>query len=344
MSRFARSRRVFYIEEPDVGPGPSRLMLREEGNVWVAVPYLNKNLDKSEGRKDHIAQIKGLFKQFGISSPIQWYYTPMAIDYTRDFPAALVIYDCMDELAAFKGASPKMRGFEDELFNRADLVFTGGESLFQSKRKRHPHVYCFPSSIDYAHFYQARECVQDPVDQAAIPHPRLGYYGVIDERMDQELLEQAAARRPEWHLILVGPVVKVEEKDLPHRTNIHYLGMKDYEELPAYLSGWDVALLPFQVNLSTRFLSPTKIPEYLAGGKAVVASPIHDVIHPYQDQGLVSIASNVNDFICQVEQVINRHDQSRQVWLNKVDEFIQNNSWDQTWKRMESVIESSLNE
>ena len=342
MSRFARNRRVFYIEEPDVGPGPSRLLLKEDGKVQVAIPYLNKDLDKREGRKEHIAQIQGLYRQFRIDNPIVWYYTPMAIDYTRDFPASLVIYDCMDELSAFKGASPKIPAFEDELFKRADLIFTGGKSLYESKRQRHSNVYCFPSSIDFAHFSQARKPIPDPEDQAPTPKPRLGYYGVIDERMDLELLDQIATRRPEWQVILVGPVVKVEEEDLPDRRNIHYLGMKAYDKLPAYLSGWDVALLPFRVNEATRYLSPTKIPEYLAGGRPVVSTPIHDVVHPYQDLGLVSIAFNINDFICRVEEAINLSEKSRRTWLHQVDQYLIHNSWEQTWQRMESIIEDVL--
>ena len=180
---------------------------------------------------------------------------------------------------------------------RADLVFTGGQSLYEAKRGQHPRVFAFPSSVDAAHFARARRATDDPADQAAIPHPRLGFFGVIDERMDLDLLAAIADARPDWHLVIIGPVVKVDPASYRERANIHYLGKKDYQELPGYLAGWDVALLPFAINESTRFISPTKTPEYLAAGKPVVSTPIRDVVRPYGMRGLVHIAATADDFV-----------------------------------------------
>jgi UDP-galactopyranose mutase len=245
----------------------------------------------------------------------------------------------MDELSAFKGASPLLRGLESELLSRADLVFTGGQSLYEAKRDRHPRVHAFPSSIDAAHFGRAREMSEEPADQSPIPRPRLGFFGVIDERLDTELLDEVARMRPEWQLVMVGPVVKIDEAALPRRPNIHYLGMKSYEELPAYLAGWDVALLPFARNDSTRFISPTKTPEYLAAGKPVVSTSIRDVVRPYGQEGLVRIADSAEEFVAACEAALREDSGERQ---SRVDAFLAQNSWDKTWSRMSELINGAV--
>jgi glycosyltransferase involved in cell wall biosynthesis len=246
----------------------------------------------------------------------------------------------MDELSAFAGAPREMRENEQALFKQADMVFTGGESLFRSKQLKHHSVHLFPSSIDFAHFAQARSVREEPSDQASIPHPRLGYAGVIDERMDLTLIGELAAARPDWQLVLLGPVVKIDTNLLPRAKNIHYLGMKQYAELPSYLSGWDIALLPFAQNESTRFISPTKTPEYLAAGLPVVSSPIQDVVHPYGDLGFVQIASGAQEFLEKVEQLL--RNPSSQEHRRKVDEFLAGSSWDQTWHKMNQLIQDFL--
>src|SRR5918998_4520417 len=248
--------------------------------------------------------IDRLFSERSIREQVLWYYTPMALVFTRHLRPLATIYDCMDELSAFRGAPPALRSREAELFRRADLVFTGGHSLYEAKRDKHPAVYAFPSSIDRAHFAQARERVSEPADQAPLPGPRLGFFGVLDERFDTELLDAAAAARPEWQFVMIGPVVKIDPASLPKRENIHYLGGKQYAELPAYLSGWDVALMPFARNESTRFISPTKTPEYLAAGRAVVSTSIRDVVRPYGEQALVHIADAPEEFVAAVEKAM----------------------------------------
>ena len=197
----------------------------------------------------------------------------------------------MDELSQVQvraGQAARARAGADR---PADIVFTGGSSLYEAKKDRHANVHCFPSSVDRAHFLKARARQFDPADQEDLPRPRLGFYGVIDERFDIELLDKVAAMRPDWSFVMVGPVVKISEDDLPKRPNIHYLGGKTYAQLPAYLSGWDVALMPFAMNESTQFISPTKTPEYLAGGKPVVSTPIKDVVRHYGQLEGVKIAS-----------------------------------------------------
>jgi UDP-galactopyranose mutase len=237
----------------------------------------------------------------------------------------------MDELSGFHGAPRELLALEEELLRCADLVFTGGQSLYEAKKQRHPHVFAFPSSVDVAHFAKARCPQPDPEDQRPIARPRLGFFGVIDERLDLSLLDAIAAARPEWQLVILGPTVKIDPATLPRRPNIHYLGMKTYESLPAYLAGWDAALLPFAMNDATRFISPTKTPEYLAAGCGVVSTPIRDVVRPYGEQGLVEIARQPGEFIAALDRVLHKRDAA---WHERVDSFLAGLSWDRTWAEM----------
>ena len=225
---------------------------------------------------------------------------------------------------------------ENSLFDKANVVFTGGHSLYESKRKQHFNTHFFPSSIDKSHFVKARKSDHEPADQAAIPGPKIGYYGVIDERFDTELICGIAEARPDWHLVLIGPVVKIDPAHLPQLPNVHYLGPKSYDELPGYLSGWQVALIPFLQNESTRFISPTKTPEYLAGGKPVVSTPIRDVVHPYGDEGLVAIGKDSNDFVTIIETLLTTP--GCEAWLQEIDSFLDNNSWDLTVRAMTDAM------
>ncbi|MDT5293811.1 MAG: UDP-galactopyranose mutase [Acidobacteriota bacterium] len=337
LSRFAKSRRVFFVEEPVFGEWQPHLDITSRGDgLHVVVPRVPQGLRVEAVEALQKRLLDELFEGRGIDDHVLWYYTPMAVGWTRHLKPLATVYDCMDELSAFRGAPPALREREAELFKRADLVLTGGQSLYEAKRDQHRAVYAFPSSIDASHFAQARSISTDPEDQAGVPHPRLGFFGVIDERMDIELLDAVAEMRPDWHLVLIGPVVKIEESELPRRPNIHYLGGKSYEELPRYLAGWDVALLPFARNESTRFISPTKTPEYLAAGKPVVSTSIRDVVRPYGEMGLVRIADTPGEFVEAVELSLGEDAASR---MGVVDAFLSQTSWDRTWGRMCELIE-----
>jgi UDP-galactopyranose mutase len=339
LTRCARDRRVFFVEEPIFGNGSMRLDVRErEGGVRVVVPHLPDGLSSEVATSAILAEMtRRLFTDNGIREYVFWYYTPMALSFTSHFTPVAAIYDCMDELSAFKGAHLRLQDFEKELFERVDLVFTGGQSLYEAKRHQHPAVYAFPSSIDVTHFSKARGAKADPQDQANIPHPRLGFFGVIDERFDTELLDSLATERPEWHFVMIGPVVKIDPDSLPKHPNIHYLGPKKYDELPDYLAGWDVALLLFAQNESTRFISPTKTPEYLAAGKPVISTSIRDVVHPYGELGLVHIADTGSDFVRAAEEVLSSS-QANPDWVARVDDFLSKMSWDKTWEQMSQLL------
>ncbi|GAB1542894.1 UDP-galactopyranose mutase [Scytonema sp. NUACC21] len=343
LSRCTLGRRVFFIEEPIfTSESLARLEISQDKNgVVVVVPHLSQNLDEEAVNTELQTLIDSLFAEHNIRKYICWYYTPMAIGFTRHLQPLAIVYDCMDELSAFKGASPTLKNNELELFQRADLVFTGGQSLYESKVNQHPNVYAFPSSVDVAHFGQGRTLKEEPTDQANIPLPRLGFFGVIDERMDIELLTGVADARPDWHLVIIGPVAKIDPATLPQRENIHYLGGKDYKDLPKYLAGWDLAMLPFARNEATRFISPTKTPEYLAAGKPVVSTSIRDVVRPYGELKLVRIADTVSEFVTAAEKAM-QEDTPTSGWLSRVDAFLEQISWDRSWVSMMKLIDSAI--
>ncbi|HEU4714871.1 MAG TPA: glycosyltransferase family 1 protein [Pyrinomonadaceae bacterium] len=339
LSRCARDRRVFFIEEPIFGNSSMRLDVREtDSGVFVVVPHLPDGL-RSEVAITAVMKemIYRLFVDQAIDDYVFWYYTPMALRFASHFKPIASVYDCMDELSAFKGAHSELPLLERELFQNVDLVFTGGQTLYEAKRNQHRAVYAFPSSIDAGHFKKARTSRVDPADQAEIPHPRLGFFGVIDERFDRDLLDQVAQKRPDWQFVMIGPIVKIDPESLPKHKNIHYLGSKKYEELPAYLAGWDIALLLFARNESTRFISPTKTPEYLAAGKPVISTSIRDVVRPYGELNLVHIADNAGDFVRAAETILAKPQDDE--WLARVDAFIANLSWDKTWSQMSNLID-----
>jgi UDP-galactopyranose mutase len=344
MTRFAQTRKVVFWEEPMPAPAGSPPSLASkvcpDSGVIVATPQLPEGMD-GEARD---AALKGLLDAMlsgNQGTLLRWYYTPMMLSFSRHLQAACTVYDCMDELANFKFAPPELTILERELFDAADVVFTGGYSLWEAKRDRHPNVHPFPSSVDRAHFAKARVVREEPADQANLPWPRLGFYGVIDERMDLDLLAALADARPEWSLVMLGPVVKIDPEHLPKRPNLHYLGGKSYDELPRYLGGWNVALMPFAINESTRFISPTKTPEYLSGGRPVVSTPIVDVVRHYGDLEAVKVADDAQSFIeaCDKALALSR---LKGDWLKTVDSKLATLSWDETFTRMNLEISRVL--
>ena len=343
MSRFARQRRTIFWEEPEAALAGSEPALGvrtcAETGVVVVTPSLPEDMTE-EQREPALKDLLDGFLAAEKGPFIRWYYTPMMLPFSRQVESVCTIYDCMDELANFRFAPPRLLPLEQELLDSADLVFTGGFSLYEAKKSRHPAVHPFPSSVDRAHFAQARGELEEPVDQKLSSRPRFGFYGVVDERMDLELIARVADAHPDWSLIIVGPVVKIDTAELPVRANIHYLGGKKYEELPAYLGGWDVALMPFAINDSTKFISPTKTPEYLAGGRPVVSTPITDVIRHYGDLDGVFIAGSPEEFVAACEQALALSREGE--WLSQVDLKLANLSWDITFARMSGLIAETI--
>ena len=339
MTRAAASHRVVFFEEPlpSDAEAPSLRTYVAAGGVLVATPLLPAGLDAAAADAAQRRLLDDLLAELAAPVHIAWYYTPMALAFAGHLQPAVTVFDSMDELSAFRGASPRLMLLERRLLRRADLVFTGGRSLHEAKRHLHPCVHLFPSSVDVAHFAAARAAPAsaDPPDQASLPRPRIGFFGVVDERMDLALLAGIAARRPDWQIVMLGPVVKIEPADLPRAANLHWLGMKPYAELPAYLAHWDAGLMPFALNEATRFISPTKTPEFLAAGVPVVSTPIADVVTDWGRDGLVSVVADVAGVEAAIAAALAR---PRQPWLARVDLRLAHLSWSATWTRMAALI------
>jgi glycosyltransferase involved in cell wall biosynthesis len=347
MSRFAREMTVVFWEEPiEIEKRETAFLKVRQAedfpNVRLVTPHLPQGLSE-ERREEALKRLLDAHVASCERPLVSWYYTPMMLPFSRHLDASVVVYDCMDELSKFRFAPERLLDLEQELIGRADVVFTGGASLYEAKKDRHDNVHCFPSSVDLKHFAKARRELPQPADQAELKHPRLGYYGVIDERFDIDLLRQVADMRPDWSFVIVGPVVKIGEDELPRAANIHYLGGKTYEQLPAYLSGWDVALMPFAMNESTQFISPTKTPEYLAGGKPVVSTPVRDVVRSYGHLEGVQIAHDADGFVRCCDKAL---EQSRDggEWLAEADLVLSATSWETTQARMSGLIAEALGE
>ena len=308
--------------------------------LTLLVPKLKKETKAEEVNDILSLMLDRFLSERVLSDWMFWYYTPMAYSFAKNHIPCFIIYDCMDELSAFKFAPVELISLEKKLMEKADLVFTGGHSLFNAKKSFHTNIYPFPSSIDKEHFGKARGEMIEPNDQKDIKGIKLGFFGVIDERFDINLIRRIAEKKPEWQLILIGPIVKISEDDLPRNNNIHYLGQKCYSELPAYLSHWHVALIPFLLNESTRYISPTKTPEYLAAGKPVISTPIRDVIDPYGVNNLVHICGNYKGFINAVEQELEKAHHLD--WLDKVDKHLENLSWENTVQGMNEHILNTM--
>lgn len=348
MTRMSQTRPTFFWEEPVLDESctePKLAGRRDESGVVVLTPTFAAGTSPEAAIAGQRALLDEAIRTFGLGKPVLWYYTPMSLAFSDHVEASAVIYDCMDELSLFKGAPPELGARESQLMARADLVFTGGHSLYRAKRHLHDAIHPFPSSVDVAHFAKARSvgrepAGREPVDQAAIPHPRVGFAGVIDERMDIELLAALADHDPSRQIVMIGPVVKIDPASLPRRPNIHYLGGKPYKDLPLYMAGWQAALLPFALNDSTRFISPTKTPEYLAAGLPVVSTAITDVVTPYEELGLVRIGRSPAEFCAALDELLAAHPDA--TLRESADRHLGTLSWDSTFSEMRRLIEGVL--
>ncbi len=339
LTRAAAIYQVVYFEEPcfpeEQGGLPRLEVRRSPEGVLVATPLLPGGLDAAAVDGLQRQLLDGLLLELAAPLAVAWFYTPMALDFARHLRPAITVYDCMDELSLFQGASPRLALLERRLLRQAELVFTGGPSLHEAKRRLHPQAHLFCSSVDAGHFRRARSWGVEPADQGGLARPRIGFFGVLDERMDYGLIEAVAGLRPGWQLVMIGPTAKIDPGALPDRPNLHWLGMKPYAELPAYLGGWDAGLMPFALNEATRFISPTKTPEFLAAGVPLVSTPVPDVVREWGKNELVEIAEGPAAVVAAIERVLAR---PRGEWQDRVDQYLAGMSWDATWARMARLI------
>jgi glycosyltransferase involved in cell wall biosynthesis len=347
MARLAADSPVAFIEEPMPDPsGPPRWETSTPApnvTVWrPRTPSLAPGFHADQLRWLE-PMMEELAPEIGRQARVAWLYTPLALPLARAIEPDVVVYDCMDELSLFQGAPSELLVRERELLGWADVMFTGGPSLYRAKRDRHPNVHCFASSVDAAHFRQALPRVgalSEPADQAPLPHPRLGFYGVLDERLDTDLLDALARARPEWQIVLVGPVVKIDPAQLPRHPNLHYLGQRSYDALPGYLAGWDVCLLPFARNDATRFISPTKTLEYMAAERPIVSTPITDVAEPYG--GIVYLGDTPDRFIAACDAALAAPAAERARRATRMRATLARTSWDSTVTAMRTLVGQHL--
>jgi glycosyltransferase involved in cell wall biosynthesis len=337
MSRAAATRSVAYLEEPVDAEGtlPRLQERRDPSGVVVLTPQVPRGADSTTETRRLIGR---WLARRGHRRLILWFQTPMAVDIARHLPADAWVYDCMDELSAFDFAPAGLRDREEALMTRADVVFAGGRSLHAARVLRRPDAHLMPSSVDVAHFGAARAGRPDPADQAGIPRPRVGFFGVIDERMDLSLVAATAERMPEVAFVMLGPVVKIDPARLPRLPNVYWLGSKTYASLPDYLANWDAGWMPFALNRSTQFISPTKTPEFLAAGLPVTSTAVPDVVHDYGGKGLVRIA----DAATMPEALAESLKAPPPDWLPRVDAMLARTSWDATWARMDAAITAAM--
>jgi len=375
LSRLTQRRNVLYVEEPRIQIGPDyegfdiveadsnlrigRLTYRSDApTFWER---LHETLDRTGAHpfkvSDQIREASLMFE-----SPMQerlerevveyvaarrgerlvlWLYTPVVVQFIDLLQPDLVVYDVMDELSAFKFMPPKLKQQEQELFARADLIFTGGPSLYEARRNRHSDVHLYPSGVDQAHFAQAlSDDLPVPPSIAALPSPIIGFFGVLDERLDRELLAQVAQLRPDWQWVMIGPILKIEDSHLPRLPNLHYLGKQDYADLPAYLKAFDVAMMPFARNEATQFISPTKTLEYMAAHKPIVSTPITDVIGLYGS--VVRIAHTAEEFVAQVEAALHEPERERANRIEREHDLLGAYTWDRIASEMQALIDDRL--
>ena len=349
LSRLAQNWCVVFVEEPVHCEGPSRLEAREiSPRLTVLVPHTP--VEAPGFHDDQLGLLQPLLetalRERDLQVDVAWLYTPMALPLAKSFAPACVVYDCMDELSAFKDAPRQLRQRESALLREAAHVFTGGPSLYESRRGLHPSVHCYPSAVDAAHFSPGNlkpdsEQAQHAAElQDALPRPRLGYFGVIDERLDLELVATIADEHPEWAVVMAGPVVKIDPRTLPQRANIHWLGMQPYERLPYLLAGWDLCLMPFALNEATRFISPTKTLEYMAGDKPVVSTPVHDVVSLYGTA--VAVAPSSQPFVRACEEVLAESAAARLKRHSEMLNLVSMHSWQRTAASMDTLLQAAL--
>src|SRR5436853_7706968 len=349
LSRLARHFPVLFVEEPVRGAGAPRIECTSPAdNVEVLRPVTP--VEAPGFHDDQLSVLQPLVAHYlrerGITDYVAWFYTPMALPLLAELQPRAVVYDCMDELAAFKDAPKQLRQREAALLRGAQLVLTGGPSLYEAKKALHPNVLCLQSAVDAQHY--APQFATSKIElmlraeqiQGRIPGPRLGFFGVIDERLDIDLLAAVADAERDWQVVMVGPIAKIDPARLPQRPNIHWLGQQPYHLLPQLVADWDVCLLPFALNESTRFISPTKTLEYMAAEKPIVSTPVRDVVAMYGD--VVRVGSDPATFVEACRWALSETPYKRAERIGEMLATVSRFSWDNTARCVHEAIQRTL--
>ena len=346
LSRFAEENPVLFVEEPKFdlqdGEKPQLELLDAQPGVTVAIPHMAQGTtpdDAGEAMTVLVSEaVQSMNEEQRLGPPLHWYYSPMAVEWSLgEFPSRGVVYDCMDELSQFRFAPPELIENERRLLENADIVFTGGYKLYEKKSRQHDNAHCFGCGVEYEHFAKAQVNGPIPEDMKAIKKPVIGWFGVIDERVDYDLIREAAAMRPDYSFVLVGPVVKVDPAALPKAENIHWMGGRDYKELPDYCRAFDICMMCFALNEATEFINPTKALEYLATGKPVISAPVQDVLRQYSD--LVEIVRTPGEFVEAIDRLLKDPNKKR---IQKGIDKARESSWEGTVSQMRALIDEAI--
>ena len=331
MSRFARYRRVFYIESPIVGVAktPVYLLRETRDDVVVVEIHLPDDLSVFEQKEAMIKVIRDFMKDESISDYTIWTDTPKSLPLIRSLSPYAMIYDCV------KDYSQTHTELEREILDMADLVLTSCHSLYTAKRNLHSNIHNNPDSLDYRHFFQARHLEEEPIDQQDIPYPRVGFSGTIDYRFDFDLLQNLSTLRPDIHFVILGEVKGLDPESLPKAANIHYLGAKSYSKLPLYMAGWVASFVPYKVNEETQYLNPSFIGESLVAGRPVVATPLKEALTCFEGQNIVTFAEFPLDFERALMTAMTEKESA--LWLNSVDRAFMGSSWEKCCMRVAAL-------
>jgi glycosyltransferase involved in cell wall biosynthesis len=272
--------------------------------------------------------------------PVQWFYDPMAVTaFAGHLNESAIVYDCMDQLSKFRGAPAELVRRERELLAIADVVFAGGPKIWKDKRNHNANCYSVGCGVDVEHFGKARQAsTVVPQDIANLPRPIYGYIGVVDERIDYDLVAELAEKNAGGSVVMVGPWTKVDPAAFPRRDNLHWLGQRDYGLLPAYVKGFDVCLMPFALNEATEFINPTKALEYMATERPIVSTAIEDVILQFED--VVKVARTREDFVWRCERAANV---PNVVAIRRGLKLAKANTWGSIVSQLESQVTDVLN-
>lgn len=348
LSRLAGRWRVVVVEEPRHAPGAMRLEIFEAApHLTVLTPHTPVD---AEGFQDsQTAALKWLLRQYvdarGLHLDAIWLTTPMALPLANAMGADCLVYDCMEEPSAGSSTPMLVRQREAALMHQAALVLAGGPALFKVRKSLHTHAHCLPSGVDMAHFSPVKLKPTGPLVrrahelQSGLPRQRLGFAGIIDARLDLNIITALAESHPGWSLIMVGPIVGLDAARLPRRPNIHWLGPQSYELLPYLMAGWDLAMMPFVLDESTRFLNPVQALESMAAGLPVVGTPLLDVQALYFPT--VTIASP-EGFVAACEDVLAEGTLERCARLVDIARRAVRHSWEDTADTVHELLEEAL--
>jgi len=318
----------------------SRRLKRLAQRLWVFVPLLlpgeNKvGLIRALNRLLWVGYAKEAALRLGTARPVVWINFPFNPRLAKSLSPRAVVYDVMDEFVEFSIAPRKARRMEEEVLNRASFVSTGTYALYEKKTALHPHVRYIPCGVDFELFNSVvKRKPPRPQDFPKARAPVFGYFGTLNERIDAELIEEVARRRPGWLFVLIGPIQR-SYGGTRQLGNVYYLGLKPYKLLPTYLAHFDVCTMPYRITEATKSISPVKLLEYFAAGKPVITTRIPDVLRFYES--LVWVVDGADDFITKGEALL-RMIQSGHLSYDQYVEVARQRSWEQMAEQMVSGI------